>query len=89
MIVSAKQTTREIKSLNVEVNEKDVLYQICWNLLADKPRNAEYIKDGHWYVFSFTDHHKGTDEYEKDRVATPEEIKIYEAYQALRNPRTG
>lgn len=85
MIVPAKQTTTEVKKLNVEINEKEVLHQICWSLLKDKPLKAKYIEDGYWYVFWFEDYHKGTTEYEKDRAATAEEIKIYEAYQTLSN----
>ena len=85
MIVPAKQTITEVKNIDVEINEKEVLYQICWSLLKDKPQKAEYIRDGYWYVFWFEDYHKGTTEYEKDRAATAEEIKIYEAYQTLRN----
>ena len=85
MIVPAKQTTTEVKNINVEINEKDVLRKICWKLLANKPKKAEYIENGYWYVFEYEDYHKGTTEYEKDRAATAEEIKIYEAYQTLRN----
>ena len=85
MIVPAKQTVTEVKNINVEINEKDVLHQICWKLLVNKPCNAGYIRDGHWYIFSFTDYHKGIDEYEKDRAATPEEIKIHEAYLTLKD----
>lgn len=83
MIVPAKQTV-EVKNISVEIDEKDVLHRICWKLLVDKPRNAKYIEDGYWYVFAYEDYHKGTTEYEKDRAATPEEIKIYEAYLTLR-----
>ena len=83
MIVPAKQTI-EVKNINVEINEKDVLRRICWELLTNKPKKAEYIKDGYWYVFEYEDYHKGTAEYEKDRAATAEEIKIYEAYLTLR-----
>lgn len=83
MIVPAKQTI-EVKNINVEINEKDVLRRICWKLLTNKPKEAKYIEDGYWYVFAYEDYHKGTAEYEKDRAATAEEIKIYEAYLTLR-----
>ena len=83
MIVPAKQTI-EVKNINVEINEKDVLRRICWKLLTNKPKKAEYIEDGYCYVFAYEDYHKGTAEYEKDRAATAEEIKIYEAYLTLR-----
>ena len=83
MIVPAKQTI-EVKNINVEINEKDVLRRICWKLLTNKPKKAGYIEDGYWYVFAYEDYHKGTAEYEKDRAATAEEIKIYEAYLTLR-----
>lgn len=83
MIVPAKQTITEVKNIDVEINEKDVLRRICWKLLTNKPKKAEYIEDGYWYVFEYEDYHKGTAEYEKDRAATAEEIKIYEAYNTL------
>ena len=84
MIVPAKYTITEVKNIDVEINEKDVLRKICLKLLVNKPNKAEYIEDGYWYVFDYKDYHKGTAEYEKDRAATAEEIKIYEAYNTLR-----
>lgn len=83
MIVPAKQTTTEVKRLNVEIDAVEVLYKIYWDLLDDKPPKAGYIEGGHWYVFWYKDYHKGVEEYKKDRAATPEELKIHDAYETL------
>ena len=85
MKVLVKHTVTEVKNLHVEINPKDILHKIYWDSLKDKPKKAEYIRDGYWYVHWFEDYHKGIDVEKKDRQATPEELKIHEAYLTLKD----
>lgn len=85
MIVKGQH--KEVKYINVdiEVSPRQVLYDIYWPLLKDKPNNASYIRDGYWYVEKYFDYHKRENVDKKDRAITHEEQKIHEAYLTLKD----
>ena len=84
MIVKGQHKEVSYTDVAIEVNTRQVLYDIYWSLLKDKPNKASYIRDGYWYVEDYFDYHKRENVQEKDRVITQEEQKIYEAYSTLK-----
>lgn len=83
MIVQGRHRVVEVKTLDVEIDPYNVLHDIYWKATS-KPQHAECIKDGFWYVHDYFDYHKREDVSKKDREATEEEIKLFEAYKTLK-----
>jgi len=80
MIVKGKRTWFEYH--DVEVDTSNVLENIYYH---SAPIGLSHISDdGHWYKVSGHDYHKNEELYDKDRLATPEEIEMKKAYRILR-----
>ena len=84
MIIRGQHREVNYTDVTIEVNPRQVLYDIYWSLLKDKPDKASYIRDGYWYVEDYFDYHKREDVEKKDRAITDEEQKIYDAYNILK-----
>ena len=85
MIIKGQHKEVKYTNVAIEVSPRQVLYDIYWSLLKDKPNKAYYIRDGYWYVEDCFDYHKREKVEEKDRAITHEEQKIYEAYSTLKD----
>ena len=85
MIVKGQHKEVKYTNVDIEVSPRQVLYDIYWSLLKDKPNKASYIRDGYWYVKDYFDYHKRENVEKKDRAITHEEQKIYEAYSTLKD----
>ena len=85
MIVKGQHKELKYTNVAIEISPKQVLYDIYWSLLKDKPNKASYIRDGYWYVEDYFDYHKRENVEKKDRAITHEEQKIYEAYSTLKD----
>ena len=85
MIVKGQHKELKYTNVAIEVSPKQVLYDIYWSLLKDKPNKASYIRDGYWYVEYYFDYHKRENVEKKDRAITHEEQEIYEAYSTLKD----
>ena len=85
MIVKGQHKEVKYTNVAIEVSPRQVLYDIYWSLLKDKPNKASYIRDGYWYVKDYFDYHKRENVEKKDRAITHEEQKIYEAYSTLKD----
>ncbi len=80
MIVKGKRTWAEYH--DVEIDTSKVLENIYYH---STPRGLSHLSDdGHWYKVSGHDYHKNEELYDKDRLATPEEIEMKKAYRILR-----
>ena len=85
MIIKGQHKEVKYNNVAIEVSPRQVLYDIYWSLLKDKPNKASYIRDGYWYVKDYFDYHKRENVEKKDRAITHEEQKIYEAYSTLKD----
>ena len=85
MIIRGQHKEVKYNNVAIEVSPRQVLYDIYWSLLKDKPNKASYIRDGYWYVEDYFDYHKQEDVEKKDRAITHEEQKIYKAYSTLKD----
>ena len=85
MIVKGQHKEVKYTNVAIEVSPRQVLYDIYWPLLKDKPNKASYIRDGYWYVEDYFDYRKRENVEKKGRAITHEEQKIYEAYSTLRD----
>ena len=85
MIVKGQYKELKYTNVAIKISPKQVLYDIYWSLLKDKPNKASYIRDGYWYVEDYFDYHKRENVEEKDRAVTDAEQKIYEAYSTLKD----
>ena len=85
MIVKGQHKEVNYTDVAIEVSPRQVLYDIYWSLLKDKPNKASYIRDGYWYVEDYFDYHKRENVEKKDRAITHEEQKIYKAYSTLKD----
>ena len=85
MIIRGQHKEVKYTDVAIEVSPRQVLYDIYWPLLKDKPNKASYIRDGYWYVEDYFDYHKREGVEKKDRAITDEEQKIYEAYSTLKD----
>lgn len=84
MLISVDHTVTKTEKLNVEIDPMRVLYNIYQSAQKSAPKDAEYIKDGYWYVHDFYDYHKGVDVEVKGRKAFSWEIELWEAYILLK-----
>ena len=84
MIIRGQHKEVKYTDVAIEVNTRQVLYDIFWSLLEDKPDKASYIRDGYWYVEDYFDYHKREGVEKRDRAITHEEQQIYDAYDTLR-----
>ena len=85
MIIKGQHKEVKYTNVAIEVSPRQVLYDIYWSLLKDKPNKASYIRDGYWYVKDYFDYHKRENVEKKDRAITHEEQKIYKAYLTLKD----
>lgn len=83
MIIRGRHKEVTHTNVAIEADPKQILYDIFWSLLKDKPDKASYIYDGYWYVDDYFDYHKREDVEKKDRAITHEEQQIYDAYNTL------
>lgn len=84
MKIPVKHTVTTTETLQVEVDPISVLDKMHWEAQKNKPKDAEYIRDGYWYVKDFYDYHKRVDVESKGRKATTEELELWEAYILLK-----
>lgn len=84
MIIRGQHKEVSYTDVAIEVSTRQVLYDIFWSLLKDKPDKASYIRDGYWYVEYYFDYHKRENVEKKDRAITDEEQQICDAYDTLR-----
>ena len=66
MIVKGQHKEVKYTNVDIEVSPRQVLYDIYWPLLKDKPNKASYIRDGYWYVEDYFDYHKRENVEKKD-----------------------
>lgn len=79
MNIEGRKTT--VERIDVEIDPLDFLKRLQSKII---PPELSYIgKDGHWYREDGYDYHKGLLDYEQDRLATQEEIKLDLAFRVL------
>lgn len=80
-------TVTETKYVDVDVKGKEVIHYL--KTIFDKNFDFMSLRAGdfihNWDIHKFDDHdyHKNEDCYKKDRSATPEEQKIYDAFKLV------
>jgi len=80
MIVNGKRTWSEYH--DVEIDTSKVLENIYYH---STPIGLSHLSDdGHWYKVSGRGGYRYEELYDKDRLATPEEIEMKKAYRILR-----
>ncbi len=80
MIVKGKRIWTEYH--NVEVDVRSVLTEIYEKSIPSGLRHLS--DDGYWYKVCGHDYHRNEELYDKDRLATPEEIEMKKAYRTFR-----
>lgn len=79
MRVKAKK--QSIEYFDVEIDPLVVLEKIYNNTI---PKGLSHIDDNYWYKEIGFDYHKREELYQKDRLATEEELELLKAYRTLR-----
>jgi hypothetical protein len=81
MIVKGKKTY--VEHLDVIIDPLDVISKIED---ISVPKGLAYLgDDGFWYKKYGFDYHRREDLYEKDRLATEEEILLQQSFNVVRN----
>lgn len=83
MIITGKVANTTYTDVTLDIPASKLLVDIMWSAMKNKPAQAEYVRDGFWYVHYFYDYHKREDVEKQDRALTDDEAEIYAAYKTL------
>ena len=75
-----KGTQTTVQRLEIDVHPSEII-SAALKLFDKKYKHemkGEYISDGKWWVYSFTDGHNGDDHYKAGEVATKEAENLME-----------